>query len=83
MFMVKVDAKYIKGMLTNPNTQPNAAMNCWLARIALFDFKLCHVPGSKHVGPDGLSCRRSVPEDEEDEQVEDIEEWIDEILRNG
>jgi hypothetical protein len=79
-FTVEVDAKYIKGMLTNPDTQPNAAMNCWLAGIALFDFKLRHVPGPKHVRPDGLSRRRAAPEDEEDEQIEDIEEWIDEIL---
>ena len=45
---VEVDAKYIKGMLNNPNIQPNATINRWIAGILLFDFKLVHVP-------DGLS----------------------------
>jgi hypothetical protein len=54
-FTVGVDAKYLKGMLRNPDIQPNAAMNCWLAGIALFHFKLRHVPGAKHLAPDGLS----------------------------
>jgi hypothetical protein len=81
-FTVEVDAKYIKGMLSNPDAQPNAAMNRWLAGIALFDFKLKHVPGAKHSGPDGLSRRPSAPEDDEDlaETSEDVEEWVDEIL---
>jgi hypothetical protein len=44
---IEVDAKYIKGMLNNPDIQPNTAMNRWIARILLFDFTLKHVPGSK------------------------------------
>ena len=52
---VEVDAKYIKGMLNNPDIQPNATINRWIAGILLFDFKLVHVPGATH-GPDGLSC---------------------------
>ena len=39
-FTVEVDAQYIKGMLNNPDIQPNASMNCWLAGIQTFDFKL-------------------------------------------
>ena len=27
-FSLEVDAKYIKGMLNNPDIQPNNAMNC-------------------------------------------------------
>ena len=52
---VEVDAKYIKGMINNLDIQPNTSMNWWIATILLFDFKLKHVPGSKHTGPDGLS----------------------------
>ena len=52
--IVEVDAKYIKGMINNPNIQPNATINRWIAGILLFRFKLVHVPGATH-GPDGLS----------------------------
>ena len=52
--IVEVDAKYIKGMLNNPDIQSNATINQWIAGILLFDFKLIHVPGMTH-GPDGLS----------------------------
>jgi len=80
-FTVEVDAKYIKGMLSNPDIQPNAAVNRWIAGILMFDFKLKHVAGIKHLAPDGLSCRRHAPEDSDDEEAsEDVEEWIDEIL---
>jgi len=53
--IVEMDAQYIKGMLSNPDVQPNAAINCWIATILLFDFKLVHVPAEKHLGTDGLS----------------------------
>ena len=56
-FRVEVDAKYIRGMLNNPDIQPNNAMNRWIAGIFLFDFELVHVPGRQHAGPDGLSRR--------------------------
>ena len=82
-FTVEVDAKYIKGMLNHPDIQPNAAVNRWIAGILLFSFKLKHVPGSKHLGPDGLSCRKRAPGDDEDlldEMVDDVEEWLDEVL---
>jgi len=52
--VVEVDAKYIKGMLNNPDIQPNAMINHWIACILLFNFKLIHVPGATH-GPDSLS----------------------------
>jgi hypothetical protein len=81
-FTVEVDAKYIKGMLSNPDIQPNAAMNCWLAGISLFSFKLRHVPGSKHLGPDGLSQRPPTAGNDEplDESSEEVEEWLEEVL---
>ena len=78
--IVEVDASYIKGMISNPDIQPNAAINRWIAAILLFDFKLAHVPADKHKGPDGLSRREPVPgEDEED----DPEDWVDNALALG
>ncbi|KAJ8483236.1 hypothetical protein ONZ45_g14668 [Pleurotus djamor] len=74
--VVEVDAKYIKGMINNPDIHPNATMNRWIAGILLFDFTLRHVPGKSHAPADGLSRRPPAPEDPAVE--EDIEAWIDE-----
>ncbi|KIJ63894.1 hypothetical protein HYDPIDRAFT_91901, partial [Hydnomerulius pinastri MD-312] len=52
---VEVDAKYIKGMLNEPDLQPNAAINRWIQGILLFDFELIHIPATKFKGPDALS----------------------------
>src|SRR6202045_192860 len=71
-----MDAKFIKGMLNNPDIQPNAAMNRWIATILLFDFDLIHVPADKHTGADGLS-RRCAADGENDTESEDHEDWID------
>ena len=72
-----MDAQFIKGMLRNPDIQPNATTNRWIAAILLFDFKLVHIPADKHHGPDGLSRREpAAGEDKED----DPEEWIDHVL---
>jgi hypothetical protein len=53
--VVEVDAKYLKGMLNNPDIQPNTTINRWIAGILLFDFKLVHVPAIHHMAADGLS----------------------------
>jgi hypothetical protein len=45
--MVEVNAKYIKGMINNPDMYPNAAMNQWIAAILMFDFKLLYILGKK------------------------------------
>ncbi len=63
--VVEVDAKYIKGMINNPDIQPNATINRWIAGILLFDFTLRHVAGKDHVSADGLSRRPRAPEDPE------------------
>ena len=78
--VVEVDASYIKGMLSNPDIQPNAAINRWIAAILLFDFKLVHVPADKHKGPNGLSRRKPVPGEDEDDDPED---WVDNALSLG
>lgn len=75
--IVEVDAKYIKGMLANPDIAPSASINRWILGILMFHFTLVHVPGTHH-GPDGLSRRRSQPEDEE-EPEDDFEDWIDQV----
>jgi hypothetical protein len=49
-----MDAQFIHGMLKNPNIQPNATINWWIAAILLFDFNLVHMPVKKHCRPNGL-----------------------------
>lgn len=73
---VEVDAKYIKGMLNEPDLQPNATINRWIQGILLFDFELIHVPAERHKGPDALS-RRELADDEEVESEDDA--WLDNI----
>ena len=79
--MVEMDALYIRGMLNNPDLQPNATINRWIAAILLFNFKLVHVLAEKHHGPNGLSCREPVEGEDEDE--DDPEDWIDRTLALG
>ena len=73
--VVEVDAKYIKGIINNPDIQPSATLNRWIAGILLFDFKLRHVFAKDHTPADGLSRRRRSPDDEDDNT--DTEDWID------
>ena len=75
-FFVEVDAKYIKGMLNAPDLQPNAAINCWIQGILMYDFTLIHVPGHNFKGPDGLSRRTP----NEDDYEPDDEQWLDNII---
>jgi hypothetical protein len=72
---VEVDAKYIKGMINNPDLQPNVTSNWWIAGIILFSFKLVHISALKHKGVDGLSRRLPVEEDPMEDG--DYEDWID------
>jgi hypothetical protein len=73
--VVEVDTKYLKGMLNNPDIQPNATINRWIAGILLFDFKLVHVPAIYHTAANSLSCQLPAPEDPP--ETDDFEEWID------
>ena len=63
-------------MLNNPDIQPNAAINRWIAGILLFDFDLVHVPGNDHSSADRLSCRP--PAEQDIPEPTDFEDWIDE-----
>ena len=75
--IIEVDAKYIKGMLSNPDIAPSASINRWILSILMFHFTLVHVPGSHH-GPDGLSRRKPQVGDEE-EPEDDFDDWIDNV----
>jgi len=73
--VVEVDAKYIKGMLNNPDIQPNATINRWIAAILLFNPEIIHVPAERHTGADGLS--RRPPHPDELSEISDHDDWLD------
>jgi len=75
--VIEVDAKYIQGMLKNPDIAPSATINRWILGILMFHFTLVHVPGSHH-GPDGLSRRRPQPGDADDPD-DGFEDWVDKV----
>ena len=75
--IVEVDARYIKGMLNNPDIDPSATINRWILSILTFHFTLVHVPGTMH-GPDGLSRRRAQPGDDP-EPKDDFDDWVDQL----
>ena len=72
---MEADAKYIKGMINNPDIQPSAMINLWIAGMLLFYFKLKHAPGKDHASEDGLSRRPQAPKVPIDDG--DHEYWID------
>jgi hypothetical protein len=76
--VVEVDARYIKGMLSNPDIFPSASINWWIVAILTFHFDLVHVPGMHH-GPDGLSRWPQVGDDEDRDDKEDFVDWIDQL----
>ena len=46
--IIEVDARYIKGMLANPDLHPGASINRWILAILTFHFELIPVPGTSH-----------------------------------
>lgn len=77
--VVEVDARYIKGMLQNPDIAPSASINRWIVSILTFHFRLVHVPGTLH-GPDGLSRRPRHAEDAEaEDDLHTFDDWIDNL----
>ena len=79
---MEVDARYIKGMLVNPNLAPSASINCWIISFLLFHFTLVHIPSAQH-SPNGLSQQLKQPANEDGEPVEDLEfdDWVDQVYR--
>ena len=63
--IIKVDARYIKGMLRNPDISPSASMNRWILAILMFYFTLVHVPGTHHT-PDRFSRQKPQPGNKEE-----------------
>jgi hypothetical protein len=77
--IIEVDTKYLKGMLNNPDIQPNATINRWIAGILLFDFKPAHIHVIHHTAANGLS--RQLPASEDPPEMDDFEGWIDDSYR--
>ena len=67
-----MDAKYVKGMINNPDLQPNATINWWITRILLFHFELRHISTDRHTSPDRLS--RRPPLDDDPPDTDDFED---------
>ena len=65
--VVEVEAKYIKGMINNPDIQLSATINRWIAGILLFDFKLRHVSAKDHTPADRLLRRPRSQDDPMDD----------------
>jgi hypothetical protein len=78
--VVETDAKYIKGMLENPDMMPNATINRWIDEIKMFHFTLRHKAG-KTFGPDGLSRRPLQKGDPDVEPCSDDEDVVDDPLQ--
>ena len=73
--VVEMDAKYVKGMINNPDLTPNATINQWIAGILLFHFTLRHIPADRHTGPNGLS--HQPPSEDDPPDQDDFEDWLD------
>ena len=76
--VVETDAKYLKGMLANPDMMPNATINRWIDEISMYQFVLRHKAGATF-GPDGLSRRPIQEGDPPFEPCSDDEEIENEI----
>ncbi|KNZ75900.1 L-type lectin-domain containing receptor kinase IV.3 [Termitomyces sp. J132] len=76
--IIKVNARYIKGMLQKPNIQPSTSMNQWIMAILMFHFKLVHIKGTFH-RPNGLlQCLPQPDNPLVDNSNNSIyEDWID------
>ena len=68
--VVETDAKYLEGMLNNPDVMPNATINRWIDQVTMYHFTLRHKPGISF-GPDGLSRRPKQPRDEPQPHIDD------------
>ena len=78
--IVEVDARYIKGMLLNPDLAPSTSINCWIVSTLLFHFTLVHIPGIQH-GPNSLShCPQQPTNDNPDPMDDpDFDDWVNQV----
>ena len=70
-----MDTKYVKGMINNPDLQPNTTINRWITGILLFHFELRHISTDRHTGPDELL--RQPPSDDDPPDTDDFKAWLD------
>ena len=77
--VVETDAKYIKGMIENPDMIPTATINRWIDEILMYQFMLRHKAGVTF-GPDGLSRRPIYKDDPAFELCSDDEEELSGLL---
>ena len=80
-FIIEVDARYIKGMLQNPDIAPSASINHWILSILTFHFELVHIPGVMH-GPDSLSrCPAQLNDEDYNAETEEhnFDDWINNL----
>ena len=75
-FRIDVDTKFLIKMVKQLDL-PNVPMTRWISYIVLFNYVMNHVPATTHVGVDGLSRRKHVPEDSEEE---DAKEYLDKFM---
>jgi hypothetical protein len=78
-FTLETDANVLVAQLNGSASDlPGSLLMRWIAWIRLFDFDVKHVPGKKHLAADGLSRKPRTDSDiQEEEQEEDIEEFIE------
>lgn len=78
---VEVNAKYIQGLLNNPDLQLDTAVNRWIQGILMFHFALIHVPATRFQGPDALSQREpaegELVESDDDSRLNEIALYIE------
>jgi len=73
--VVEMDAKYVKGMINNPDLQLSMTINWWIAGILLFHFELHHISADKHTSPNKLSYQPPSAADPAEE--DNIKDWLD------
>ena len=70
-----MDTKYIKGMINNPDLQPNMTINRWIAGILPFYFEIHHITANQYTGLDGPS--HHPPADTNPPEDNNFEDWLD------
>lgn len=64
-----------KGMINNPNLQPNPTINWWIVGILLFTFHVVYILADCYAGSNGLSCHP--PSENDPPEEDDFEDWLD------
>ena len=82
-FLVQIDAKMLTYQLNQPASDLlKVVVNRWLVWIRLFDFKVKHVQGREHGGPDALLRRGRPPVDSEESNSDELDDAMNADLMN-